>query len=514
MSVASASRLHRWAIILSAYRYDIRYKRGQDNPVADALSRLPMPAKSTGIDISTNLINMFKDDQEIPISHEDVAKQTKLDLVLTKVKELILTGWSNSVKNINFQPFFNRRHELSVEKGCVVWGNRVVIPLILQRNILELLHQQHPGMVRMKQLARSYLWWPGLDKEIEDEVRQCEQCQRYQRNNPEDKNYTGWPKMQNNWYRLHTDFFHFMGNNYLLIVDSTSKWIDIYLMKSCDAESVFDKLRIAFGTFGLPHQLVSDNGPPFNSFRYIRLCKCNGIEPLNSPVYYPKANGTAERNVETVKQNFKKSLENKILSVTEIHRHIQNFLFVYRNTPNSVTQISPANLLLKQSPRTILSQIKPKFGDSDVLVNKKIVQNYNSFIFAAQETVLVKFNSKTWEKAKVVRPLSSNRYLVEINGKMKELHKQQMKKYYASKERQFVGLEISEVTKIPTATPVTETLSAPQETTSTTSSSSTPLETPSIITTEEPSSTSTASTEATVVGPAKRVRRPPDRLAY
>ncbi len=54
-----------------------------------------------------------------------------------------------------------------VEEGCILWGFRVVIPKKLREQLLHDLHQDHPGVTRTKSVARSYMWWPGLDKELE-----------------------------------------------------------------------------------------------------------------------------------------------------------------------------------------------------------------------------------------------------------------------------------------------------------------------------------------------------------
>ena len=75
--------------------------------------------------------------------------------------------------------FFNRKYELSVERGCLVWGAQVIILPVLRvrERVLKHLHESHPSITRMKNLAKSYFWWSNMDKFIEDFVNSCEQCQ-------------------------------------------------------------------------------------------------------------------------------------------------------------------------------------------------------------------------------------------------------------------------------------------------------------------------------------------------
>ncbi len=59
------------------------------------------------------------------------------------------------------KPYFNRRHELSLLQGCVLWGAQVIVPIQGRQKVLEELHDTHPGVSKMKALARSYVWWPA-----------------------------------------------------------------------------------------------------------------------------------------------------------------------------------------------------------------------------------------------------------------------------------------------------------------------------------------------------------------
>ena len=73
-------------------------------------------------------------------------------------------------------------------------GSRVVIPARGQQAVLQELHSAHPGMTKMKALARMYIWWPSLEKDIEESVQLCNECQFNQSNLPKAQlNPWNWP---------------------------------------------------------------------------------------------------------------------------------------------------------------------------------------------------------------------------------------------------------------------------------------------------------------------------------
>ena len=81
----------------------------------------------------------------------------------------------------------------------------MVIPTKLQKIMLKLLHDTHPGMVRMKTLARSYVWWPRIDKALENIVRTCQTCQQT-RNEPRKALLHPLEFPARPWQRVHVDF--------------------------------------------------------------------------------------------------------------------------------------------------------------------------------------------------------------------------------------------------------------------------------------------------------------------
>ena len=172
----AAARMQRWALILSGYEYEIVHRRGVDNAHADMLSRLPVRGPESADPDELTIHNTNLD--VMPVTAREIVSRTKRDKTLSRVLEYTLVGWPGWLKEDDqeLQPYFRRRTELTLEDGCVLWGRRVIVPTCLQKNILEELHECHPGMCRMKALARSYVWWPGMDEDIEDLVRECLQC--------------------------------------------------------------------------------------------------------------------------------------------------------------------------------------------------------------------------------------------------------------------------------------------------------------------------------------------------
>ena len=75
----------------------------------------------------------------------------------------------------------------------------------------------------MKRLARGYVWWPGIDKELEFAVKTCEECQENQRL-PARAPMHPWEWPDRPWARIHIDYAGpITGRMILVIVDSHSE---------------------------------------------------------------------------------------------------------------------------------------------------------------------------------------------------------------------------------------------------------------------------------------------------
>lgn len=161
--VMSASRLQRWAVLLSGYNYDIEYVSSKNN-CADALSRLPAKLIKDTMVKEVTYVNF--DEKFLPLTNYDVSKATSRDVILSKIKIYIESGWPNFCNSDELKPFFVRRNELYIEGGCIMWGYRMIIPQSLKQIVLKQLHCSHMGIVKTKSWARSYVWWPRIDDDV------------------------------------------------------------------------------------------------------------------------------------------------------------------------------------------------------------------------------------------------------------------------------------------------------------------------------------------------------------
>jgi transposase InsO family protein len=305
--VMAAARLQRWAIQLGAYDYDIKFRPTQAHANADGLSRLPLDENSGEGHYSEPKIFNVEQIESLPVTAAQLRKATSTDTELSKVLKFLKEGWPVQVEE-KLKPYHRRKEELTMEVGCLLWGMRAVVPKKLRPKLLNELHRDHPGITRMKEVSRSYMWWPGLNLEIEQIAKSCTACLAV-KHTPALSPLRPWTWPSKPWERVHVDFAGpFQGGMLLVLVDAHSKWPEVYPMSNTTTASTIGVLRKIFASHGLPEQLVSDNGPQFTSGDFATFMKGNGIHHIRSAPYHPATNGLAERFVQSVKQALKISV--------------------------------------------------------------------------------------------------------------------------------------------------------------------------------------------------------------
>ena len=150
---------------------------------------------------------------------EEIKSKTKFDKFINQNKKELM---SQKVKTNNI---------FSIYDGILMYGERVVIPAVLTKKILKDSHTGHPVMSRMKALTRSYVYWLGMDKDIENMGKSCKSCASVAKAPP--IKFNPWPKTDKLWSRLHIDTAGpIKGTCFFVIVDSFTKWPEVFKCKT------------------------------------------------------------------------------------------------------------------------------------------------------------------------------------------------------------------------------------------------------------------------------------------
>ena len=219
--------------------------------------------------------------------------------------QFVKEGWPNAFSE-ELKDLKKLENLLSTENGCIFYGIRVIIPSSLRNHILKLLHLGHFSMQQIKQLARSTIYWPRIDLDIEDLCHKCTSCGQFQ-NKPTKPSIHPWMMPEKPWSRLHLDHtINFLGRNWLVLVDAYSKYPCIHpTMSSKSTTAIFEQ---EFAHFGYPHTLMTNNAATFMSQEFQAWHKQQGIVHLTGAPYHPAANGAAEHLIQSFKQALRKSL--------------------------------------------------------------------------------------------------------------------------------------------------------------------------------------------------------------
>ena len=252
------------------------------------------------------------------------------------------------------EPVFRAvRNELTVLGKLVLRGTRLVIPMKLCKQVLDLAHEGHQEIVKTKQRLRTKVWWPGIDRQAEQRCRTCHGCQLVAKPlPPEPLKRTELPTQP--WQDLAVDLLGplLTGEYLLVVVDYFSRFFEVAVTKSVTSGKMISCLEAMFATHGLPFSIKPDKGPQFISEEFEVYLRDNNIEHRTSTPRLLKAMRVAHSKGR------------------DWQKELQKFLFGYRSTPHTTTGVSPAKLLFGREIHSKLPGVEELLSasnDSEVL---------------------------------------------------------------------------------------------------------------------------------------------------
>ena len=417
-------RCQRLLMRLMKFNLVAEHAPGKSLVVADTLSRNPIP--DVCVDELEEDINLYVNHIESswPVSDiklTQIALETEKDTVLSVVMKYVLNGWPQYIRDVSdpAKDYFCVRGQLSVYNGLLVNGCKIVVPKSLRSDILNRIHNGHQGINKCRDRANEAVWWPRISTDIQNIVQNCEFCQiKIKTQNSEPLIPTPMPERP--WDKVGVDLFDFKSRKYLVVVDYFSRYIEIAELASANSKTVIGKLKGILVRHGLCLEMVSDNGPPFNSREFQQFAEeYHFVHTFSSP-YFAQANGEAERAVQEAK---------KILSTQDPYLAILS----YRATAHSATGYSPAELSMGRKLRTTLPMLPENLAKSpDLSLAKRndniAKQSYKKYFdkrhgakllpsLNVGDRVRVKLNDeKIWSNPVVVKEKYSSRSYIVDNG--------------------------------------------------------------------------------------------------
>ena len=193
------------------------------------------------------------------------------------------------------------KSELYCIDGVVFKDNKMLIPRALRKEVLHHLHSAHQCPTGMIANARQRFFWPGLNAQLRLVRSNCNICNEIapsQAKQPlqEEVIFPTVPFQQ-----TVTDLCEASGKSYIIYADRYTGWVEAALLSDKKAPSIIKNLRQWFITYGVPEELASDGGPPYNSMEYSTFLNNWGVKIRVSSAHFPQSNGRDELGVKTAK---------------------------------------------------------------------------------------------------------------------------------------------------------------------------------------------------------------------
>ncbi|KAK2575255.1 hypothetical protein KPH14_000859 [Odynerus spinipes] len=251
-------------------------------------------------------------------------------------------------------------------------------------------------------------------------VRNCRNCTLVQKEPPKVE-VQKWEEAERVFQRVHIDFAGpFKGHYFFVLVDAFSKWPEVFITKNTTSDTVIQKCRQTFATFGIPEVVVSDNGRHFTSYEFAHFLKTNGIIHKTTAPFHPATSGQAERFIQTLKMALKKRLQENV-NKTELTKIVHQFLLHYRTTSHQTTGTSPAEKMLNRRLRTRLDLLLPAHNSKSG--NRSTEGRIRSLQVGDRVQCRNYYGRIKWKFGKVEKQIGQLHYIVRLdNGKAWKRH--------------------------------------------------------------------------------------------
>ena len=184
-----------------------------------------MSSTEEDVNIHVHLI-----ESNLPVSpgkRSELQTSTRDDATIQSAIGYTLSGWPIYEQDVpdDMKELFNVRSQLSVSDGLLMYADRIVVPNLLRSEMLDRIHQ---GITKCLERIKISVWWPEITRYVKRIVAAClcEHCQTFKPGQPKEPMLTT-PLPSRPWEKLGIDLCLYGGQNYLVMVDYYSRWIEV-----------------------------------------------------------------------------------------------------------------------------------------------------------------------------------------------------------------------------------------------------------------------------------------------
>ncbi|XP_031333939.1 uncharacterized protein K02A2.6-like [Photinus pyralis] len=432
-------RIQRLAIRLLRYQFTLSFVPGKCLQVPDALSRDP-----TDDIINTEYLDskfkLFSVIAVKPETENKIKEAVHADPILIEIKNYVLHGWPKHQIQVSdgVKQYWPVRNDTHLHENLLFYQKRLILPASLRNEFLNLIHKYHQGVNACNKLDQDAIYYPGWSSDIEKMVLGCQLCQSYAKSNAREP-LSPHDVPDRPWQKIAIDFKALGPQDFLVVVDYFSKFAVVNKLPNKTGNTVISCLKNIFAINGLPEEVFSYNGPPFNSWDFIEFANRYDIKLTTSSPRYPRSNGMVERTVQTVKSLLTKCL----LEKEDPFAAILNYnVTAKQNLP------SPSELLMGRRLRTALpvscKLLEPKFPIRGIKDQLKLLQERQKAYYDVskkklselepQEDVYVQEGIRNWKPGVVMKKSGPNDYIVRIGEADYRRNRQQINPRRMSEE--------------------------------------------------------------------------------
>ena len=253
----------------------------------------------------------------------------------------------------------------------------IVVPEKLRKKVIETGHDQagHMGTKKTRRMIGDHFYWPGMASQIAQYCKACPVCLKFNFKKTRKEPLHPLPVISQPWDRIAIDIVGKLprtrrGNSYVLtIMDFATRYMEAVPLRKVDAQTTCNALMEVFARFGLPREILSDNGGNFTAGVTEKLMQMLGVKHIKCSPFHPESNGMLERS----HQVLKKTLDKLGASQSNWDEYLPQTLLALRTAPHATLGISPFHLLFGRDARTPVSVLRQNMEELEP-APKNIVQ--------------------------------------------------------------------------------------------------------------------------------------------